>query len=181
MNLYLKEFNIPDEILKWGDSQPEHQRQHIGTHLDCYNLSNIELPSEIGVVVIDVRNIDIIDSNILHNISIKEGSFVIFRTGYLEGYGYGSEEYFNSKSKPYLTNELVDKLLDFNVKLIGIDLIGIQHGKDHVVIDKYVEDKGAYVIENICNLDKVPSEFKVNIKWTQLEGATAIKVEIETF
>jgi kynurenine formamidase len=180
MNLHLKEFNIPQEILKWGDSQPAHQRQHIGTHIDCYNLSRIELPSEIDVTVVDVRNLDVIDTNILDNISIKKDSFIIFRTGYLEKYGYGSEEYFNSNSSPYLINELVDKLLDFNVKLIGIDLSGIQHGKDHVVIDKYVENKGAYVIENICNLDKVDSKFKANLKWIQLEGATAIKVEIET-
>ncbi|WP_346871369.1 hypothetical protein [Clostridium sp. UBA5119] len=104
----------------------------------------------------------------------------MFRTGYLETYGYGSDEYFNSKPSPYLTNELIDRLLDCNVKLIGIDLSGIQHGKDHVAIDKYVENKGAYVIENICNLHKVTTEFKANLKWIQLEGATAIKVEIET-
>ncbi|EJP6474073.1 cyclase family protein [Clostridium botulinum] len=180
MNLHLKEFNIPEKILKWGDSQPAHQRQHIGTHIDCYNLSKIELPSEMDVRVIDVRNLDIIDINILDNISIKEDSFVIFRTGYLENYGYGSEEYFNSKLSPYLTNDLVDKLLDLNVKLIGIDLSGIQHRKHHVAIDKYVENKGAYVVENICNLDKVYSEFKADLKWFQLEGATAIKVQIET-
>lgn len=180
MNLHLTEFNIPKKILKWGDSQPAHQRQHIGTHIDCYNLSNIELPVEIDVTVIDVRNLDIIDIDILDNISIKKNSFVIFRTGYLENYGYGSEEYFNSKASPYLTNELIDKLLECNIKLIGIDLSGIQHGKAHVAIDKYVENKGAYVIENICNLDKVTTEFKANLNWIQLEGATAIKVEIET-
>ncbi|APH16048.1 cyclase family protein [Clostridium sporogenes] len=180
MNLHLKEFNIPEKILKWGDSQPAHQRQHIGTHIDCYNLSKIELLSKIDVKVIDARKLDIIDINILDNISIKEDSFVIFRTGYLENYGYGSEEYFNSKSSPYLTNDLIDKLLDFNVKLIGIDLSGIQHGKYHVAIDKYVENKGAYVVENICNLDKVDSEFKADLKWFQLEDATAIKVQIET-
>lgn len=180
MELHLKEFNIPEKILKWGDSQPAHQRQHIGTHIDCYNLSNIELESEIDVKVIDVRNIDVIDVDILDNISIKANSFVIFRTGYLEKYGYGTEEYFKSESSPYLTNELIDKLLDLNTKLIGIDLSGIQHGKSHVEIDKYVENKGAYVVENICNLDKVSSEFKANLKWIQLDGATAIKVEIET-
>lgn len=174
MNLN-SEFNIPKKILKWGDSQQAHQRQHIGTHIDCYNLSNIELPVEI-----DARNLDIIDIDILDNISIKKNSFVIFRTGYLENYGYGSEEYFNSKASPYLTNELIDKLLECNIKLIGIDLSGIQHGKAHVAIDKYVENKGAYVIENICNLDKVTTEFKANLNWIQLEGATAIKVEIET-
>ncbi|NEU05255.1 cyclase family protein [Clostridium senegalense] len=180
MNLHLKEFNILDKILKWGDSQPAHQRQHIGTHIDCYNLTNIELPSEIETQIIDVRNIEVIDINVLDSISIKENSFIIFRTGYLEKYGYGSEEYFNSDTRPYLTNKIVDKLLDYNVKLIGIDLGGIQHGKDHVVIDKYVENNGAYVVENICNLDKVGLEFKANLNWIQLEGATAIQVEIET-
>ncbi|MCC3865222.1 cyclase family protein [Terrisporobacter petrolearius] len=180
MNLHLTEFNIPKEILKWGDSQPAHQRQHIGTHIDCYNLSNIELPAEIDVTVIDVRNLGIIDIDILDNISIEKNSFVIFRTGYLENYGYGSKEYFNSEASPYLTNELIDKLLECNIKLIGIDLSGIQHGKSHVAIDKYVENKGAYVIENICNLDKVTTQFKTNLNWIQLEDATAIKVEIET-
>lgn len=180
MNLHLKKFNIPENILKWGDSQPEHQRQHIGTHIDCYNLSNIKLPNHINVKVIDVRNIPVIDVNILDNLSIESGSFIIFRTGYLEKYEYGSEEYFNAETSPYLTNRLVDKLLECNVKLIGIDLSGIQHGKDHVAIDKYVENKGAYVIENICNLDKVTTDFKANLNWIQLEGATAIKVEIET-
>lgn len=178
MNLHLKEFNIPEEILKWGDSQPAHQRQHIGTHIDCYNLSNIELPSQIDVKIIDVRNLEIIHSNVLENLQIKEGSFVIFRTGYLEDYGYGSAKYFDTKTSPYLTQELVDKLLDIKVKLIGIDLTGIQHGKDHVKIDKYVEENGAYVVENICNLDKVNSEFKATLKWLQLEGATAIRCEI---
>lgn len=181
MNLHLTEFNIPEKILKLGDSQPAHQRQHIGTHIDCYNLSNIDLPSQIDVKVIDTRNIDIIDIDILENSPVKSGSFVIFRTGYLENYGYGSEEYFESESRPYLTNEIVDRLLDCNVKLIGIDLGGIQHGKNHVAIDKYVENRGAYIIENICNLDKVSSEFKANLNYTQLEGATAIKVEIEVF
>lgn len=180
MNLHLTEFNIPKEILKWGDSQPAHQRQHIGTHIDCYNLSHIELPEEIDVTVIDVRDLDVIDIDILNNISIKKDSFVIFRTGYLEKYGYASDEYFNSEEPPYLTNELIDKLLECNIKLIGIDLSGIQHGKAHVAIDKYVENKGAYVIENICNLDKVTTQFKTKLKWLQLEGATAIKVEIET-
>lgn len=112
MNLHLKEFNIPKEILAWGDSQPAHQRQHMGTHIDCYNLSYIELPSEIDVYIIDVRNLDVIDIDTLENISIEAGSFVIFRTGYLENYGYGSEAYFNSEASPYLTNELVDKLLN---------------------------------------------------------------------
>ncbi|WP_055668852.1 cyclase family protein [Desnuesiella massiliensis] len=180
MNLHLKEFNIPKEILKWGDSQPAHQRQHIGTHIDCYNLSKIELPSEIKVKVIDVRNLDIIDVTALDNIKIEENSFVIFRTGYLEKYGYGSEEYFNSKKSPYLTNEIINKLLDLNTKLIGIDLSGIQHGENHVAIDKYVESRKSYVVENICNLDNVSSDFKAKLKWLQVKDATAIKVEIET-
>ncbi|AFS78895.1 putative cyclase [Gottschalkia acidurici 9a] len=180
MNLHLKKFSIPKKILEWGDSQPEHQRQHIGTHIDCYNLSNIELPSEIKVKVIDVRGIKVIDIDVLENINLEQNSFVIFRTGYMEQYGYGSEKYFDSKTSPYLTNQVIDKLLDFNTKLIGIDLSGIQHGKDHLVIDKYVESRNSYVVENICNLDKVPSDLKVNLKWLQLKDATAIKVEIES-
>lgn len=180
MNLNLKNFNMTEEILKWGESQTEHQRQHIGTHIDCYNLSHIDLPIEMEIQVIDVRGIYEIGLDVLKGITIKSKSFVIFRTGFLEKYGYGTIVYFDTKTNPYLTNELIDYLLENDVKLIGIDLSGIQHGKAHVEIDKYVENKGAYVVENICNLDKIGSKCSAVLTWRQLEGATAIKVEIET-
>lgn len=180
MNLDVKEINMPEKILKWGESQPPHQRQHIGTHIDVYNLSKIELPLEIEVQVIDVRDIEIIDIKVLEKYKIEENSFIIFRTGIMEKCGYACDEYFNLEGAPYLTDEVVDKLLDLKVKLIGIDLHGIQHGKNHVKIDKYVENRGSYVVENICNLDKVESIFKAMLTWNQLDGATAIKVNIES-
>lgn len=180
MNLHLKSFNIPEEILKWGESQPEHQRQHIGTHIDCYNLSCIDLPIEMEIQVIDVRDTPLIDLAAIRGISIQPNTFTIFRTGFLEKYGYGSEVYFDTTANPYLTKEVVDYLLEKKVKLIGIDLSGIQHGKAHVEIDKYIENNGAYVVENICNLDKIESKCFAALSWRQLENATAIKVEIDT-
>lgn len=180
MYLNVGEFSIPGKILNWAKDQDVHQRAHIGTHIDVYNYSKINIPSEVEVKVIDVRGIEIIDTDIIRGLELKEGTFVIFRTGIMEKYGYGSELYFNSEIKPYLTNALVDELLRSKVILIGIDFHGIQHGKDHVNIDKYVETMGAYVIENICNLDKVSSEFMASIRYEQLEKATAIKIEIET-
>ncbi|MGL5258092.1 MAG: cyclase family protein [Proteocatella sp.] len=179
MYLHVREFSIPEKILNWAKDQEAHQRAHIGTHIDVYNCSKISIPSEIEVKVIDVRGVEIIDTDIIRGLKLKEGTFVIFRTGIMEKYGYGSESYFNSEIKPYLTSSLVDELLKNKVTLIGIDFHGIQHGKDHVNIDKYVENMGAYVIENICNLDKVSSEFMARIKYDQLEKATAIKTEIE--
>lgn len=179
MYLHVEEFSIPGKILNWAKEQEVHQRAHIGTHIDVYNCSKISIPSEIEVKVIDVRGVEIIDTDIIRGLKLKEGTFIIFRTGIMEKYGYGSEVYFNSEIKPYLTNALVDELLRSKVILIGIDFYGIQHGKDHVYIDKYVEDRGAYVVENICNLDKLPSEFKVSVKYIQLEGATAVKPQIE--
>ncbi|MGL4990519.1 MAG: cyclase family protein [Sarcina sp.] len=180
MNLHLIEYSISKEILETKSLESAYKNQHIGTHLDCYNLSKIELPKEISVKVIDVRGLEIIDVDIVKNIEGLKDSFVIFRTGYLEKFGYGSSEYLNPNKEPYLTNQLVDYLLDNKVRLIGIDFKGIQHGENHKKIDQYVESKGAYIIENICNLDKVKDSFDVSLNWLQFDGATAIKVEIET-
>lgn len=179
MNLHLTEYSISKEVLDTKDLKSAYKNQHRGTHLDCYNLSKIELPKEICAKVVDVRDLDIIDVDIMKNIEGLKNSFVIFRTGYLEKFGYGSSEYLNSSKEPYLTNQLVDYLLDNKVRLIGIDFKGIQHGEKHKKIDQYVESNGAYVIENICNLDKVEDTFNVSLKWQEFDGATAIKVEIE--
>jgi len=78
-----------------------------------------------------------------------------------------------------MTDDLVDYLLDKEVKLIGIDFHSIQLGENHVKIDKYTENRGTFVVENMTNLDKIPNIVKLSLKWNQGKDATAIPVEIE--
>lgn len=181
MNLNLKTIEMPERLSKWAEQQDEHQARHIGTHIDVYYTSTLDNSlRECRGVVLDVRGIEEIGYKVIEKIEIKKGDFVIFRTGYMENFGYGSKEYLDIPGLPYVTDELVDYLIDNGVKFIGIDLHGIQHGKDHKKIDKYTETKGTYVIENMTNLDKISDLVHLRLNWNQLEGATAIPVEIET-
>lgn len=181
MHLDIKEYEMSDEVEQMIAGFSPEKRKHIGTHIDVYQHSKIDLPAKIDTLVIDVRGIKQIGLEMLQGIEIVKDSFVIFHTGVIESYPYGSVEYFKPPVRPYLTNELVDALLDRKVKLIGIDASGIQHGEDHVKIDKHVENYGAYVIENICNLDKVETSFESRLTWNQENSqlSSAIGVSIE--
>jgi len=180
MNLNLKNIDMPEKLREWAEKQDEHQARHVGTHIDIYNYSSLDLSLKLcrGIVV-DVRCLDRIDYERVKKIEVEKGDFVIFRTGFMEKFGYGTEKYLNFKDAPFLTDEAVDFLIDKGVKFIGIDLHGIQHGKDHRKIDEYTESKGTYVIENMTNLDKFFGILQLKLEWDQKEGATAIPVKIE--
>jgi len=179
MNLNLEIIEMPERLRKWAEQQEEHQARHIGTHIDVYYTSTIEESlKECRGVVIDIREIKKIGCKVMAGVQIQKGDFVIFRTGYMEKFGYGSREYLDIENAPHMTDELVDYLIGGGVKFIGIDLHGIQHGKDHKKIDQYTEAKGTYVVENITNLDKIPDIVNLRLNWDQLEGATAVPVRI---
>lgn len=180
MNLNLKTFDMPEKLREWAKKQDKHQARHIGTHIDVYNYSDLDLSSKLcrGIVV-DVRSLDIINYERVKEIDVEKGDFIIFRTGFIEKFGYGTEKYLNFEDAPFLTNEAVDSLIERGVKFIGIDLHGIQHGKDHRKIDEYIESRGTYVIENMTNLDKVSDIIQLKLEWDQKEGATAIPVKIK--
>lgn len=180
MKLNVKTIEMPEKLREWAEKQDEHQARHIGTHIDVYNYSDLDLSLKLcrGVVV-DVRDLNIVDCERVEKIEVRKGDFIIFRTGFMEKFGYGTKEYLNLEGAPFLTDEAVDYLIDRGVKFIGIDLHGIQHGRDHRKIDEYTESKGTYVIENMTNLDKISDIVKLKLEWDQKEGATAIPVEIE--
>jgi len=180
MKLNLSLYDIPEKLRMWAEEQEEHQSRHVGTHIDVYHRSSLQkLSNRCRGVIIDVIGREIVDLASIEGISIEEGDFVIFRTGYMERFGYGSNEYFNLEEAPHLTTEFIDTLIARGIALLGIDLHGIQHQKSHVHIDKYCEERGVYVVENITNLDKIASLCELQLKWNQKEGATAIPVEIE--
>lgn len=181
MNLNLNSYDIPEKLRIWMDKQEKHQSRHVGTHIDVYKLSKLEDAPEMCLGrVVDVRGEKNIDVKSLKDIPLDGVKFIVFRTGYMEEYGYASDKYFNLDGAPVVTRELIDILAAKKLRFVGIDLHGIQHGKDHVSIDRYCEAKGIYVIENITNLNKVEELLRVKLEWNQMEGATAIPVRIET-
>lgn len=125
---------------------------HLGTHFDVMNK---EFPIEYverDAIVFDVsavigRDIEISDIDIS---KIRNNMFVAFYTGFIEEEGYGSKRYF--QDHPQLSNDLIEKLLDLNVSIIGIDCAGIRRGVQHTPKDQYCADRDVFVVENICNL-----------------------------
>ena len=125
---------------------------HLGTHFDLANkqfkLENIERPG----VVFDVsgitdRDIDLQDIDI----SIVESSmFVAFYTGFIEKVEYGTDQYFSTH--PQLSNNLIDRLTERQISIIGVDFAGIRRAEEHGPIDQYCADRGVFIVENLCNL-----------------------------
>lgn len=128
---------------------------HLGTHFDVMNK---EFPLEYTkrrAIVFDVsdvgdRDIDIDDIVIS---KVEQNMFVAFYTGFIEKEGYGGKEYFTGH--PQLSDKLIDALLDKGVSIIGVDCAGVRRGKEHTPKDQYCADQGVFIIENLCNLQKV--------------------------
>lgn len=138
---------------------------HLGTHFDVMNKEFPLLYTERNGIIFDVskvenRDIELSDIDINN---VKENSFVMFYTGFIEKEGYGTRKYFTEH--PQLSNQLIDALLDKKVSIIGVDFAGVRRGKEHTPKDQYCADKGVFIIENLCNLKSlidVNKDFVVN-------------------
>ncbi|WP_313165693.1 cyclase family protein [Sedimentibacter sp.] len=151
---------------------------HIGTHFDVMNK---EFPIEYverNAIVFDVssvtgRDIEISDIDIS---KVRSDMFVAFYTGFIDKAGYGNKRYF--QEHPQLSDTLIDKLLDLNISIIGVDCAGIRRGAEHTPKDQYCADRDVFVVENICNLkvllsNKKNKEFIANtypVKYAEMTG-----------
>ena len=135
---------------------------HLGTHFDVMNK---EFPLEYvrrEAIVFDVSSVsgrDIETTDIDLN-AVEKDMFVAFHTGYIDKVEYGSKEYF--ASHPALSVELIDALLEKGVSIIGVDCAGVQNGKEHTPMDQHCADHGVFIVENLCNLDKVIGQCVIN-------------------
>lgn len=138
---------------------------HLGTHFDVMNKEFPLSYTERNGIIFDVskvenRDIELSDIDINN---VKENSFAMFYTGFIEKEGYGTRKYFTEH--PQLSNQLIDALLDKKVSIIGVDFAGVRRGKEHTPKDQYCADKGVFIIENLCNLKSlidVNKDFVVN-------------------
>lgn len=128
---------------------------HLGTHFDVMDKEFPLVFTKRKGLVFDVskifdRDIDISDIDIS---LVNADMLIAFYTGFIEKEKYGTKPYF--ASHPQLSNELIDRLLDCKVSIIGIDCAGVRRGAEHTPKDQYCADRGVFIIENLCNLDKV--------------------------
>ena len=142
---------------------------HLGTHFDVMNKTfPLEYLKLEGIVfdVSRVANRDITQDDIGFD-EVGKGMFVALHSGVIEREGYGTRPYFTEH--PQLSQEMIDALLDRGVSIIGVDFAGIRRGKEHPPADQRCADRGAFVVENLCNLAAV------------LNGRPAVRFTAYTF
>lgn len=128
---------------------------HVGTHFDVRDKEfSIEKIITRGIIV-DIRHIktgEVTINDIDLNI-IQPNDFIMFYSGILNKFRYGTKEYFTTYVE--LSDELIDGLIARNVSFIGVDMAGVKETDDHERIDQYCADRGVFIIENLNNLDLV--------------------------
>jgi len=128
---------------------------HLGTHFDVMNKEFPLAYTQTPGIVFDVSGVegrDIGSGDIDMN-SVKKGMFVAFYSGFVAKEGYGTKVYF--KEHPQLADELIDRLLEKEVCIIGVDFAGVRRGAEHTPKDQYCADRGVFIVENLCNLHEV--------------------------
>lgn len=125
---------------------------HIGTHFDVMNKDFPIEYTERNAYIFDVRGLDHKEIGLedVDTDKVSEGMFVGFCTGLLDEKGFNSPEYHTEMS--YLSVELIDKLLEKKISIIGVDLPGVRKGKEHTPMDQYCADRGVFIVENLCNM-----------------------------
>lgn len=126
---------------------------HAGTHFDVMDK---EFPLEYTkrkAVVFDVSAVsarDIEESDIDMS-RVGKDMFVAFYVGNPEP--YGTKAYYADHAQ--LSQKLIDKLLEKEVSIIGLDFAGVRRTPEHIPADQRCADRGVFVVENLRNLEKV--------------------------
>ena len=137
---------------------------HCSTHIDApahfveggKTLVEIPLDNFSGEgIVIKALNSNVIDIDILNNIKVIKNQFVLFYTGFAEK--ILSRDYF--ANHPVLSEKLAIRLSELKVKMVGIDCPSPDIKP--YTIHKILLSHDILIIENLCNLDKLPEKFRV--------------------
>lgn len=154
---------------------------HLGTHFDVMDK---EFPLEYTrrkAVAFDVshirgRDVEITDIDLG---AVGADMFVVLRTGFMDEEDYGTQRYF--KEHPQLSRELIEALLDKRISVIGVDCAGIRRGKEHVSTDQQCADRGVFVVENLSNLNALPTggtQFTVGTYPMNIVGITGLPCRV---
>lgn len=171
-------------VMAWAKSQDNVHiaMGHVGTHLDIYEKRAIPLEYfKSRAVVIDISARAAAGQSAtleeVEHAAIEAGDFVIFRTNWIDKYSYGTKEYFDNH--PQLSHELIEYLCSKHIRFIGIDFAGIRRHDEHETADRLCEQHGTHVIENLCNLGKLPElPFTVYTMWLDDPIMTGLRCRV---
>lgn len=151
---------------------------HLGTHLDTYLHRPVPLEyMRSRGVLLDVRGISEVRPADIAWERVREGDFVLFRTGRIEEAPYGTPAY--GQEHPCLSWEVIRELTERKIRFIGIDAEGIRRHGEHQKADCYCEERGVYVIENLSGLSQIPSgKFQVFAMWLEDEELSGLRCRV---
>ena len=152
---------------------------HVGTHLDTYRKKPIPLEYfRCPGVLFDVSGTEEAGLTQGELSRIPKSAFVLFHTGHIQHYPYGDSRYFSPH--PFLSQPLLQALVDLDIRFIGVDCPGIRPGREHRPADELCEERGIYVIENLCNLQhlKAPGAFQVYTMWLEDPEQTGLPCRV---
>jgi arylformamidase len=151
---------------------------HVGTHMDAplhmikdgKTLDQIPLDQCTGRGLIVPAEKDI-TLDAVKRAGIQEGDIVLFRTGMSERY----HEPIYFEKYPVMPEAVAHYLVEQKVKMVGVDTGSVDNA-DHFPIHKILLGGGVLIIENLTNLDKLPSGpckiYALPMK-LELDGASA--------
>lgn len=152
---------------------------NMGTHIDVMG-ADVVIENErlIGEgIKFDVSNVSEKEIKLkdLDLSLIKEGVYVFFQTNW--------DKYLNDDEKyskhPEISMEVIEYLVSKKVNMIGIDTLGLGVSRNHGIIDDYLGKNKTYAIENLSNLDKIPTkDFKVYCLPMKIEAIDALPARI---
>lgn len=179
--------DIDDPVIGKASRDPDSymSRGHIGTHLDVYG-AQTPPPAHFcdtrGIVIDASRaNGAPIEQDVLDGYDLTDCEFIIFYTGQLQKFVYGTRDYY--QDHPQLSWDFVHALAARRFKFVGLDFAGMRRGQEHSAADAVCADQGVYVIENLGNVDQLldaagKRPFSVLTGWTGFKGATGLSCRV---
>lgn len=167
-------------IYGWVESQHDKLAAlgHVGTHLDTHSHTTVPIEYfKSSGIAFDVRGKSEINICDIDLSKVRKDAFVLFYTGHIEQVAYGTGEYFGEH--PQLAPELMDALVEREIRFIGVDTAGIRRGDEHGIADRHCESYGVYVIENLINIgDITVEEFTIYTMWLDNSERTGLKCRV---
>ncbi len=146
---FIKDCGVSDHKIESG--------MHVGTHMDAplHMVEGGALICDFPIekfqnrgVLIDARNVKIIDRDILENYNIRENDTVLIWTDWDKK--FRDHDYF--KDWPHMTVAFAQTLVDKKIALIGMDTLGPDPICDDFPVHKTFLPNNVLIIENMTNL-----------------------------
>lgn len=144
------------------DSYNDHQLKsimHVGTHMDApfhmvkdgKYIDEFDPSKFFGKgIVLNARGKRTIDASLLNGKTIEKDAIVLLYTGY--GEKYRTDDYFTDY--PEITEDFAKKLVDYGVKIVGMDTLGPDHDQPWIAHTTFLGND-ILILENLTNLDQL--------------------------